>query len=617
MFEFAVIVLLPHEHNTAAWTPASAIPNCVSVFMDPFWEGAFCRASVFMRDANAVVFIVHLPHKPVQLTSLEKMRPRSRGVSTMCSSVKLHIFNDHTGRLDFLYSTAFPIETLSGMGGGLYDVFNYNIGSGTAVAGVSVCIIPFLSTFRPDTAALLRIDTPMQYDYAMDLSNWMRSTIETLSPASKSVLMRMHTFGRDRCSMILFQDLHTFLSRGTLPPALAIYAICNASIVNQIELTASFDTISMPQILDMLRDTCACFTMCHYEGIYWPDISCGALVEDQPHPFSSVEPCNGSVFRRDDCEGRASQVQCMARLLQSMAELAQTEALFVLLKRQQTCGEVPLNLNDTMLRNALNACLFLGNMLLSKKCELHITVGHACFNKVTNPASVAPPTAHSFSFATDMYKNHRIVDSTGWERLDNRHSAAAAAAIVHDVAQDATVRPCLVFDMEQENELYSMIAIGHDHIYFSKSSYDSDEIVFGTTLTSMRNNGLHTIKSAAETALCFRITTRDFLQALTHTATPKWRRADGIEGAERMLQIYDYMQNQLPKLRRLTRPPPVSEDNILKLMKATWATIDDSTMAGNYNNTATYTRISTTEAVPACKKSHKFMRSHINLFEQC
>jgi hypothetical protein len=569
-------------------------------------------------DANATAFDVRLRLNKLPRAALQIMRLGDHAeTNTICNSVKVHFFNcrdanDTEARLDFLYSTAFPIETLFRCTqGGYYGAFNYNTCDTYCrpLDGVTIRIVPTAShvdpAFRRDTT-LMCIDCPVDlHTHTMAVSAWMEHAVDTLSPKNACRFKTMHTFGRDRCSMVLFQDLHTMLSaRPTthgshLPPALAIYAICNAAIVNRITLAAITTTSDAGTVLDVLRDTCACFTMCHHEGVYWPDKSCGMNVQDQPHPFSSVEHTTVRVFGRDDCEGRAAQSQCMVGLLKSMASVCRLRpenigALLKLLKDQQASSAIPLQLCDTTLEAALSACLFIGNKLLSKTYEMHTTLGDARFNQ--NSSNV---TGHSFSIATDKGKNHRIVDSTGWQRLslDPLKDITDSVEIMTDLYRffpETQVQRSITVDANHENDMYSRIALGHDHIYFSFNA-KQNELDFGTTLDSMRRNGLRTITSSADLSPSFRIKTRDFIRELCeeNKGKCKWPNAKNVNGADDLLKIYEYIHARLPDISRATRPPPVTEHHILKIMNASWAKITDDTMK-------------TLENIPADQKCYRF-----------
>jgi hypothetical protein len=577
------------------------MPNGVSVFIDPYWEGVFCTDSTPVPDANAVAFVVRLRLAKLPRSALQIMRLGDHAeTNTMCNSVKVHFFHcdnckEESARLDFLYSTAFPIESLFNNKSDYFEAFNYNAAEAMCrpLDGVTIRIVPIASAVDPSfrlNTTLLCIDCPIElYDHTIAISNWMQHAIETISPKSTCLFKKMHTFGRDRCSMVLFQDLHTLLSASPsthgsyLPPALAIYAICNAAIVNHIPLADILSTTDVPKVLDVLRDTCACFTMCHHEGVYWPDKSCGMNVQDQPHPFSSVEPAPAGerVFGRDDCEGRASQSQGMAGLLKSMASVCRLRPvnrnnLLKLLKDQQGKQMIPLSLSDATLEAALAACVFLGEKLLSKTYEMHTTLGDACFNQQSNAI-----TGHSFSIATDKGKNHRIVDSTGWERLSVSPSKdiTDSVGIMTDLYirfPGNKVQRSITVDEEHENKMYCRIAIGHDHIYFSMN----DELEFGTTLESMRTNGLRTITSAADLSPSFRIKTRDFIREMCdeNKLKSKWPNAKNVHGADDLLKVYEDMQRRMPEIGRVTRPPPVTEQHVLTIMNKSWAKINDDTM---------------------------------------
>ena len=574
------------------------MPNRASVFIDPDWEGVFVMDSLPVPEANATAFVVRLRLTKTPRATLQIMRLGAHAeTNTICNSVKVHFFHCSgaaEARLDFLYSTAFPLETLlRDSASGAYGAFNYNTGDTCCrpLDGVTIRIVPIASevdrAFRADTT-LLCIDCPVDlHGHTLAISNWMERAIGTISPKSTCLFKTMHTFGRDRCSMVLFQDLHTMLSaRPTthgshLPPALAIYAICNAAIINRIALVAIPTTPDVGAVLDVLRDTCACFTMCHHEGVYWPDKSCGMNVQDQPHPFSSVEPAGQRVFSRDDCEGRAAQSHCMVGLLKSMASVCRLRpdnrgALLRLLKEQQASDAVPLRLCDATLDAALSACVFIGNKLLSKTYEMHTTLGDACFNSIV--------TGHSFAIATDKGKIHRIVDSTGWQRLslDPSKDITDSVAIMTELYRflpGNEVQRSVTVDGTHENDMYRRIALGHDHIYFSFDA-NANELAFGTTLAGMRRDGLRTITSSAASSPSFRIKTKDFIRELCeeNKGKCKWPNAEKVNGADDLLKIYEYMHERMPDISRVTRPPPVTEHHILKIMNASWAKITDDTM---------------------------------------
>jgi hypothetical protein len=98
--------------------------------------------------------------------------------NTICNSVKVHFFHcsdaeDASARIDFLYSTAFPLEILFHATAekhdksGYYGAFNYNTGDTYCrpLAGVTIRIVPIASAvdraFRMDTT-LLCVDCPVE-----------------------------------------------------------------------------------------------------------------------------------------------------------------------------------------------------------------------------------------------------------------------------------------------------------------------------------------------------------------------------------------------------------------------------------------------------------------------
>ena len=94
---------------------------------------------------------------------------------------------------------------------------------------------------------------------------------------------------RDYASIIFFQDLHKFFDGNAkelgspLPPALAVYALCNALMTRGCTIVRMLHDMHSPdfrqQLLSIVRDLVAPFTMCGFEGVYWEDKSCGDGVE--------------------------------------------------------------------------------------------------------------------------------------------------------------------------------------------------------------------------------------------------------------------------------------------------------------------------------------------------
>jgi hypothetical protein len=78
-------------------------------------------------------------------------------------------------------------------------------------------------------------------------------------------------------------------------------------------------------------------------------------VEDQPYATSSVCPSE-RVFHRDDCEGRAAEIQLMVELLQAMACVDSPNIFMEAIKCDSS---IPLKLNDDTLIKVCALCLLM------------------------------------------------------------------------------------------------------------------------------------------------------------------------------------------------------------------------------------------------------------------
>lgn len=614
------VVLVPTgapSRGERQWDPGNTMPNQVSAFVDAGWEGHFCDHP---RPASngCVVFELRWDLKPHKQSTLQRvLDPDSKHAGkrrSMCNSLKLHFFHQKNSsdpaagerRRDFMYSSAVPLHHLAAPSfAGLFN-FNINEKSTEPFERLAVCVVPLRPICIPPDTVLLAVGGADASHHArvLALSLWIERALQTADPSSLSPFAVMRTFGRDYCSMLLFQDLHRLFdprpdTQGMpLPPGLAVYALCNALITNDCSLDAFMtnlpnSTAEFGQtLLGILRDLACCFSHCVSEGVYWSDESCDQEVEDQPFVASAETPSK-RIFRRDDCEGRAAEVQLMVQLLRAMAAAADTAGGFETMTR--SAAQTPsLALTDSTLRLALMACVSIGKMLREEALQLQTVVGDVRFACMREDHvaqnSNAPLTGHSFALASvnrDGCKLHRVVETTGWERLcvlseDKLRRARAFARALPQTLKDiipakktrgkALVR-CTYMSMEQENQAFQRIVIGQDYIYFTRGTPPR----LGAHLADMRSGGVFTYDDdetppAADAFPVFRISTRRFLRE--HCADARGRLFSPVKDAETMLAIYQAIQDSIPQMRRAMAPPSTDEDSANDIMRE-WGKIEE------------------------------------------
>ncbi len=313
--DFAVI-LLHDDDGAGCWNAAKA--TSVSAFFDAFSQGAYSKNQLAV-DKKTTAFYVHVPLEAAPRGQLQKLIMKTSGPRTMNNSLKLHFFHERRdSRRDFLYGSAIPFEQMlqPQNGASYYGLFNYNVDDlkCAAIPGMRVCVVPLKEISVPSDVHLLATAGAdvLHHNRSMRLSNWidevmhplhlthllhltrlmhptrlMHQAIRGMAIEPPSQFATMRTFARDYGSIIFFQDLHKFFDGDAktlgspLPPALAVYALCNALMTHGCsldELLANMHFEAFRQrLMCIVRDIVAPFTMCGFEGVYWADKSCGKV----------------------------------------------------------------------------------------------------------------------------------------------------------------------------------------------------------------------------------------------------------------------------------------------------------------------------------------------------
>lgn len=564
------------------WKPYGVYPNAVAGFMDLHWEQGFTNHFKYFEETHSTVFLLDFELKPRSFSVLQKLVMKNASHLSLCNSLKLHFFYQNKLQMqkgefsdDFLYSSAVPLEPLIGGHRVYAGVFNYNMNEIQCdpIPNISICVCPMRPISIPRNTLLLVNQGPdmIHHKRLLRLTDWIMNAVSSFVPPGSNEgtqFAQMQTFGRDYGTMLLFQDLHKLFDPQVetlghvLPPALAVYALCNALIINECTVDHFIENLSADCFKDkklaILSDTVACFRLCAHEGIYWPDMSCKKSVEDQPFPDACLIPNQTRIFKRDDCEGRTSQVFMMINLFRAMgvAYTQNPRANFKIMydKVSQKNHRVPLRLEETTLHKLLIACIALGIMLRQndatdaelctrknriiindddedddiirglptatlmskitggKRLQVHTIVGDVSF-----PTAPQTTTGHSFSIAMDPDddKTHYIIETTAWghvsqlkktktEKVRSKHIDQALVNALYPLQKNRlpegirSLLRCAFVSPQKENKIYHKIDMSHDYIYFTRSTPTAIPLM-GARLSDIHQNGIYTFKTPTTT----------------------------------------------------------------------------------------------------------------------
>jgi hypothetical protein len=305
------------------------------------------------------------------------------------------------------------------------------------------------------------------------------------------------------------------------------------------------------------------------------------------------------VFPKDDCEGRAAQIQQMVELLISLHDARERIGLgqlSALIKGMSSSSR--LHVSQTTFVQLVDCCCRIGYLLKTGAVEVHTTIGEARFRSFSKTKEEAAG-GHSFSMAfSGTGMTQCIIESTGWERsafqgeMRRCYKGNIRSLLLQGLDPDAAqelrlereaINKKMVItqdftDVCLENTMYQTIYMTHDYIFFTCSTKEQQQCPkFGAKLETMRQRGLKTF-SASEELLpgdVFRIRTRDFILQMMMPHGGLWRPR---QGAEDMLKEYDLAQKDVVEGRQCLRPPPKEEEQIERIMLARWGVITEEHM---------------------------------------
>lgn len=607
---------------------AALIPNAMSLWLDPYWTGVWLEKGRYVEHNSwsGILFHVSTELQSIAPTVLQRRSEVNRDEEdiTLCNSVKMQFFQccyletNKEARRDFVFASAFPLQALwQGMGyhAEQYGVFNYNPSEGVECDTLpNIRVLVYNTRPHPSLSGnihILKLAGPdVEHHIRMrHITFWIQDVLEhRLFPHQKTSWFNLRTYLRDYCSTFFFQDLHQIYrmqnaSTTTLPPTVALYALCNALIVNGV-CPPDFMTMEkkgdLRLLMRIVRDTLACWTMCTYEGLYWPDKSRNQDVEDQPFPCSFIP--TPRVFCKDDCEGRASEAQQMVELLENMhlySLRCGMDALLTHVLHFSSCTQLLL-VTTEQLRALLMGCCHMGALLTSGVLEVQTVVGEANF-ACLGQLKVGEETAscqnnkevdgHSFSLLLyhqpEEGKECLVMEDTGWERcmtpsdIPPTHAECnlqkQVALWVHQKKHPYPIVFATQLNRTQENQIYDAVFLGHDYIYFSRDG-GCDALRYGAPIKNLMN-GICTVGpdlQIEEKATTLRMSTATFLNALGPLPPSVKRLWPEQPGVADIMREYQQVQQSIPRFRRVLMTPAKTEAELNDIMVSSWQPIREN-----------------------------------------
>lgn len=594
------------------------MPDFMTLWCDPNWTGLCTDASSILgKPSNekasifrvAGLFTLMNPSTlqcGVQTCSQAKQHSNAPTVSTVCNSIKCHFFRTiikQERTREFMYSSSFPLITESQVGGFVFGLFNYNYDEDACQSLPYVRLV--VQHVQPicipvNSVRLLALPgTDLNFHKSMiQISEWFQIVLQVLCPGSKSSFLNLRTLLRDYGNCPLFPHL-SFLYQHptgtTLPPEILFYVCHHSLVINCIssdELLRSikFDTLcelhsmnsmnitigsndmrmmrgiedtnQIQVVLRVLRDILVPWTMCLYEGLYQSDMSLGQNVEDQPFPMSFVH--GNRIFKKDDCEGRASEAQQMAIMLKSFylmicneQKKTNTENIAILLRnmaytysrKSPELTRLSLTLKTWM--DIISVSFSLGYYVYNGIIEIHTTVGEVKFASFKAESVCSEEesenddesgTGHSFGILiyNDILTNKThaaILEATGWERTMLEVDKQITVEESQMIAQLADMKTssnltsmniCGHLASAREDSIYKSICLGNDSVFFTCPSSSCRNLKYGIGLGLFKNSDVQ--KLDTEKLLCennhnndkpiraFRISTLDFIDEMVRIA---------------------------------------------------------------------------------------------------
>ena len=595
-----LLVLLCHKR-----TEKQGFPNAAAVWVDPLWSGIWQDQPNNARDGDFenCAFRVRGIIKPLPSTSW------AASVSVgICDSIKVHFFDVKPSKeggettRDFLYSTGFPLALTTSepatAKGPLLGVFNYNVNEGISSKRIpNVRVLVHNNKRTRKVPRILRLKSPdvEHHRRTLELGDWVDVTFCDMWPHLKTCMSNPRTYFRDYCSTFFFFDICKLFDKGgrvNLPPWLACYVLANALVVNGVSPTS----FAAPENIQLLMRVVKCaltpWTMCAREGLYWDDTCEGVPVEDQPFPLSFV-PTDARVFGKDDCEGRASQAQEMVDLFVHIFAYMEehTEARAMLWLKQSPMCQQKLPVRPATLLALLRGCHRIGQLLHSGVLQAQTVVGDANAFAIANPSAPCTPEnaqiiGHSFGimlYESGDQREYMMIENTGWQRRllegERKFTPTEIGFMKHVYQQKLrqnqkkkkeSIKMAGGIIKSMENRIYQTIYMGHDKLFFTQ---DGDGgLRYGISLDTINKTHVRPYDHHNHKEGAVWMPMQEVLKKLS--ATHHHRIWPAREGAEKMLELYQRIEADLPDFRRTLMTPQKTEAEFERLM-LDWGPIGD------------------------------------------
>lgn len=590
-------------------------PTKMIFWVDKNWEAVWLDACNVAADGVCAIFQMQTLLNKLPCCTLTPQR-----ADTVNTNVKMQFFTPHaidnTNMPDFRFMSACPLQFFMEKRQTFrLGLWNYNLPNCDStgkplnqylltIINHDQCIIPP----RIQKEYLPYVPSPHHHAQVVGLGHWIESMMTRRFPSENTIFKVLRTYCRGAWMTTFFFDLHKLYEtrEGTnLPPIIALYIVCNACIVHQINMedllfflhAASsknpvFQSDSVDYLLTIVRDIIMCFTLCTREGKYRDDQSLGEIVEDQPFSFAARPGDN--VFDEDDCEGH-NQQGCVhiKGLFQHIAKDFRENQLKNVRQHIAQTKDSCLQVNDDEIEILLMISVELGLLFDSKILDAILCAGEAnfaCFTEVMTSdgkKKEKPPEGHSFGLllyrdVNDLkhIRGARVLETTGWENRSLRPISASAnnKKIYNDIVQMArsspvnTISTQTVITESVEDRLYVRVFSGDDCIFFT---WNNGTLSFGAKPSHISK---HAVIYAGESneqvkdlgpLVVLMVTPEQFFQSLACHDSP-WGYQENSSGK---LEEYLAIKQKYPSFHKCLMTPQITEQEFLEKITKSWGKI--------------------------------------------
>ena len=590
-------------------------PNLLNAWIDPHWSGVWTAACQPSHTPPHVgVFVIN--------SAFANFGDEAAGIPGL---VKFHFHTrrEKQDKIEMRYACFVPLQRL--LSGSAYSTRVWTVADTRCDEGEAL-----LPDVRVDIQSLL-CDAPRlrpvpplpdapYYKAIKTVADWIDRTLKELYPQTATTgFTNLRTVLRDPFLGSMFPDLPRFFYTGEciLPPTWACYSLVNAlnthgltpdgfiALCSRKRLAAGGDKAALHRLLNVIRDMLVPWSFCRHEGRYIPDTWLGKACEDQP--YTLVEKPGDRVAQQDDCEGR-NQEACV-----------HSTAAFVgvYLDRKQAAGRwaaqhfarygtLPLVVSGPdELAVLMRCCAKVGRLLYKGMLQAHMCVGDAAFaaSGVASDAEAAkaPSEGHSFGVlhyadgdlcagtimettswdttveddeGTDRGIQSRLQGGAGelWRALQRAYKAECKAdklAGVDESPQPMHMTIRAHVSRKMLKRIYRGIITGSNCIFFGAPTAEEGLPRYGINVEELDAFTIAPLSAAKKEGReaeeqPFRVSIGEFLRRLADGSGP-WPRQ---EEAAKIEALYRQCERRIPEFQQLFRPPPMSEETIMRRMSA-------------------------------------------------